>query len=121
MRPSMGIANAWIIKGGRSEEIHGPDRIKFEQTRHWHDQRSHLLVPSGWKLTIDMEGGVLNSSIWAQARAYYVWGYLKNAYHLLYWWLANGRLTFRSSSGQVNELLTHNFVHSNRVFVEKSR
>jgi hypothetical protein len=121
MRPSMGTANAWIINGTRSEEIHGPDRIKLEQTRQWLDPRNRLLVPSGWKLTVEMEAGSVTAWIWAQARAYYVWGYLRNAYHLLYWWLANGKLAFRNGSGGSTEFLTQNFVHSNRVFVEKGR
>lgn len=119
MRPSMSIANAWVISEVGSEVIQGTKHVRVEQTRQWYDPRSKLLVPTGWKLTIETDDSSVTAWIWAQARAYYVWSYLRNAYHLLYWWLANGKLTYRSRSGQSKELVTRNIVHSNRVFLEK--
>ncbi|MHB2036895.1 MAG: hypothetical protein ACYCPW_09185 [Nitrososphaerales archaeon] len=121
MRPSMEIANGWLITKDGSEEIHGMDKIVVKHMRQWRDPKNLLFVPSAWELSIKTDSGLLTAKIWAQARAYYLWGYLKSAYNLLYWWLASGCVRYTDKrSGKLQEFVTRNFVHSNRVFVERT-
>ena len=118
LRPSLHIAKAWVLTSGKLEEVEGEQKIFLKEGRMWTDPRSMLSVPSNWTLEIKFPAKTIRANIWAQARSYYLWSYLRDSYMLLYWWLAHGIVQVKGTKIRRTESAKC-IVHSNRIFMKR--
>jgi hypothetical protein len=96
----------------------GRDDLHVEEGDQWLDPRSGVTVPTGWRVSVRTEAGLLELTAAARARAYYLWDYLKGSTSLLYWFLCDAEARWSSSSGDVvAESGVPHVGHTNRPFL----
>lgn len=111
------VANGQLVVRGRQLGF-GRDALRVDETALWHDPRSGVTVPAGWRIEVDLADGLLELDVTAYARAYYLWDYLRGSTSLLYWLLADAdaRWTPAGGGGFVAERLLY-AAHTNRPFL----
>lgn len=117
-RPTRGTTWAQLIVGGVIHDLRGSEHVTVRPLRTWVDPATRLSVPSAWQLTIAAPGVELSVTTEAQARAYYLWNYLRGGVTVLYWWLCRSHGKLKTKDGQLHLDLLRSEAHLNRTFYE---
>jgi hypothetical protein len=118
--PSAQYGLAYVVVDGETLRADGSERVQIEDLDHWVDPRSGFRVPCRWRVTVETEGGTLEATAGAYARAYYPWTPFADTVNILYWMPAEADGAFTRPDGEQIPIAGAKYMgHSNRAFFNR--